>query len=81
MKEEWREISGWEGLYEVSNQGKIRSLARVVTKSNGVKQPVKARILRPAQNADGYLYCALSRNGELITVMLIRLTHTNAEGY
>ena len=33
--EEWRPVLGWEGLYEVSNFGRVRSLPRVVPKKDG----------------------------------------------
>lgn len=70
MREVWRPIRGWRGFYEVSSLGRLRSCARVVTKSNGVKQPVRARILRPVTSKDGYKRCALSRAGRLTTVMV-----------
>ena len=33
--EEWRPVLGWEGLYEVSNFGRVRSLPRIVPKKDG----------------------------------------------
>jgi len=38
MKEEWKSVVGWEGLYEVSNTGKVRSVERVVVDKNFSKQ-------------------------------------------
>lgn len=35
MKEEWKPVLGYEGLYEVSNTGKVRSLSRSVVDHNG----------------------------------------------
>ena len=43
--EEWRDIAGWEGMYQVSNKGRVRSLDRVVVKSNGSTVTVKGHIL------------------------------------
>ena len=34
-KEEWRDIIGYEGKYQVSNLGRIKSLCRVVKRKNG----------------------------------------------
>ena len=51
MSEEWRAVVGWEGLYEVSDQGRVRSLPRVTLRfSKGRRQqiPFKGRILSPA---------------------------------
>lgn len=33
MKEEWRDIPQYEGLYQVSNQGQIRSIDRIVRRN------------------------------------------------
>lgn len=33
--EEWRDVPGYEGYYEVSNIGRIKSVDRIITKSNG----------------------------------------------
>ena len=35
MSEVWKDIEGYEGLYQVSNLGRVRSLDRVVAKANG----------------------------------------------
>jgi hypothetical protein len=44
--EHWREVPGFEGSYEVSDRGRIRSLPRVVIRRNNVAYTVQARILR-----------------------------------
>lgn len=55
MKDEWRPIKGYEGLYEVSSSGCVRSLKRKTT--NG-------RILIPVKTNAGYYRITLSKNGE-----------------
>ena len=35
MIELWKTIKGYEGLYEVSNTGKVRSVDRIVNDKNG----------------------------------------------
>lgn len=42
--EEWRPILGYEGLYEVSNMGRVKSLEREVN-NNGGKRIIKEKIL------------------------------------
>ena len=44
--EKWRPVTGYEGLYEVSDQGQVRSLDRVILRSNGVPMKVKGRVLQ-----------------------------------
>jgi hypothetical protein len=60
--EHWRPVVGYEGFYEVSDRGQVRSLDRVV----GHKQ-LKGRILRPAPNGGGHLAVALCKNGSQST--------------
>lgn len=62
MKEIWKDIKGYEGLYQVSNIGRIRSLDKLVnTAINGVSQRlVKGKILQLNKNSNGYLYACLN---------------------
>ncbi len=58
--EVWRDIKGYEGLYQVSNLGKIRSL-RCWT---GRIYLVRNKILNPSKNQKGYLQVQLCKNGK-----------------
>lgn len=49
MIEQWLPIEGYDGLYEVSNFGRFRSVSRVYTRSNGLKQTLHGKILHPAK--------------------------------
>ena len=62
--EEWRPIKGYEGLYEISNLGRVKSLERIITRSDGVKQTIKSKILKGTRDKDGYLIVGLSKNYE-----------------
>lgn len=46
MIEEWRDIAGWEGAYQVSNLGRVRSVDRVVVRRNGARFTVKGRVMK-----------------------------------
>lgn len=35
MEEVWKDIKNWEGSYQVSNFGRVRSLERIITFSDG----------------------------------------------
>lgn len=52
--EEWRDVPGFEGLYQVSNTGKVRSYDRLVTERNGKVRLHAGRLLRPSPVAGGY---------------------------
>ena len=59
MKEIWKSIEGMEGVYSMSSEGRIRSEERVIVHSNGTKQPIRERILKPQKNKYGYLSVCL----------------------
>lgn len=54
-REEWRPVPGYEGHYEVSDQGRVRSIDRVVPHSDGRQQHRRGVALRPVANASGHL--------------------------
>lgn len=62
MIEEWRPIEGYEGLYEVSSYGRVRSLDRYV-KGKGYRLH-KGKVLIPVKSKLGYLQLNLYYNGK-----------------
>lgn len=46
MSEEWRDVVGYEGFYQVSNKGRVRTVSRTVYRKNGSPHTVAERILR-----------------------------------
>lgn len=74
MTEEiWRPIVGYEGLYEVSSYGRVRSLDRYVKYSNGPIHLHKGMILNPEKDKDGYLQVILYNNGKIHQIKIHRL--------
>lgn len=59
MTEVWKPIKGYEGLYLVSNNGKVKSLDRVVQGGRGPRVH-KGKELKPAPNSRGYMRVSLS---------------------
>lgn len=70
--DEWREIKGMEGIYDVSRDGRVRSRARLVRGSRGGLRPIPARILRP-RIIRGYCYVSLQAAGTVAQVSIHRL--------
>lgn len=65
MSEEvWRDIEGYEGLYQVSDQGRVKSLERKVRHWRGGERIQKERILKPGVTQDGYLKVGLWAGGK-----------------
>ena len=63
--EVYKQIIGYEGLYEVSNLGNVKSLNYLHTGQE--------KLLSPAFDKDGYLLVVLSKNGEKKTCKVHRL--------
>ncbi len=57
--EEWRAIPGYEGFYEVSNLGRVKSLGRVVERKNNRSHSVRGGILKLGEK-NGYVQTKLT---------------------
>lgn len=69
MAEIWRNVVGYEGLYQVSNLGRVRTLAHV---TNG--KPHRARIRKLTRNPKtGYFLVNLSKDGKSKNLYVHRL--------
>lgn len=66
MIEEWRDIRGYEGLYQVSNLGRVKSIPREKTKGG---------ILKPLKDTTGYLSVNLYKNGKIKRCKIHRRRH------
>ena len=71
--EHWRDIAGYEGLYQVSDFGDVRSLGRWVNGMNDSKRFVKCRVLKPQKDGGGYLIVSLYKDGKIKTHTVHRL--------
>lgn len=59
----WKPVVGFEGLYEVSSFGRVKSLERVMHRKNSGDIVIKERIMCPTPNFKGYLYVKLYNYG------------------
>lgn len=73
MSREWRPVVGFEGLYEVSNDGKVRSLTRDRKCGISGVHHYDGRELKLSHDAYGYLQCALSNCGKTKKAKVHRL--------
>lgn len=67
MKEVWKDIKGYEGLYQISNLGRVKSLERRVRNSETGFRIVRERFLKPALSGEKprqYYYVILSKNAK-----------------
>lgn len=64
MTEEWRSVCGFEGLYEVSSTGKIRSLDRYVNSRNNSREFKKGVTMKAQINHKGYMTVVLHKENK-----------------
>ena len=65
MQEIWKDIPSFQGCYQASNLGNIRSVEHTVMRSNGRKKTIKEHILSPCEyDKYGHLMVCLKKNGE-----------------
>lgn len=72
MREEYRDIKGYEGKYQISNKGNVKSLERTVKSGKGYRV-TKEIILKPKKNISGYLYVGLWKDGKVKRHLIHRL--------
>lgn len=60
--EEWRDIKGYEGLYQVSNEGRVKSLARVWIMGKGGKRH-KGETTMKVPKSSRYCRITLTKDG------------------
>ena len=70
--EEWRSVKGYEGYYEVSNLGRIRSADRVVA-SRGGKRTIPCKMIKIRHNKQGYNIVTFIVNRKAKTLRVARL--------
>lgn len=69
----WKDIKGYEGLYQVSNKGNVRSLDRIVKHPINKFLKIKGKLRCKSKDSDGYLIIGLCKNGKNKTYKYHRL--------
>ena len=81
--EVWKDVAGYEGVYQVSNKGNVRSVAR----KDSIGRKCGGRMLKPGYDKDGYLRVNIYKNGKQKTRFIHRLVagafvpNPNPNGY
>lgn len=66
--EQWKQVVGYEGLYEVSDNGRIRSIDRAIKRCDGVEWQLQGVVRVQPIDKRGYPSVVLSKDG-------VRKTH------
>lgn len=73
LEEIWRDVSNYEGLYQISNFGKVRTLTRKIKCCSGKYRIILSQIKKPRKDKDGYMMVDLSKNCSPRTFKIHRL--------
>ena len=69
----WKPVKDYEGIYEVSNLGRVKSLTRWVEYKNCVPRFKLGKLFKTNINSWGYLFVRLSKNGKSKTLRIHQL--------
>lgn len=61
--EEWRDVAGYEGYYQASNLGRIKSLDREVPCSRHGVRKIRGKLMTPAKATNGYFQVGFRKEG------------------
>lgn len=75
MNEIWKDVVGYEGTYEISNLGNIRSIDRHTITINGAKRFFSSKPIKVREVKDGYLKIHLNKEGVKTTHSFIRVLY------
>lgn len=69
----WKNIEGYEGIYEVSNLGRIRSIDRTITTRKGVVRYMKGKLMSLCMDNNNYKHILLSKENKQTLMLVHRL--------
>lgn len=84
MTEIWKPVVGYEGIYEVSDFGRVKSMSRDVASGCGATRTLREIVLVPCADKDGYFHVGLWAEQKMVRRSVARLVaaafHGAADG-
>ena len=77
LMEIWKSVKGFEGFYEVSDLGRVRSVKRTVLYKDGRMFKYESVLLKKTKDPRGYLQVGFNKNGKKSTHRIHRLVAEN----
>jgi hypothetical protein len=71
--EEWRDVEGYEGIYQVSSEGRVRTLDRTIVFADGRTYHFKSKIITQQTDKYGYRIASFSIGGKTYKKRVHRL--------
>ena len=75
--EVWKDVEGYEGLYEVSSLGNVKSVSRTIEQSNGYSREFEGRVLKPGEKGKGYYFVCLFKENKGVSFYVHHLVAYN----
>jgi hypothetical protein len=73
MEEIWKDIPGYEGYYQASSFGRIKTLDRLVSNGKNSKRRLNSRICSLVMGSKGYLNVSINKEGRRRTIDVHKL--------
>ena len=73
MEEIWKDIDGYERMYQVSNMGRVKSLDRIVVTKTNISRLMKGKMLIIVPDTNNYMKVLLSKEGKHRIYLVHRL--------
>lgn len=80
MQEIWKDVVGYEGLYQVSDLGRIKAMKKKWIAANGAVRSKEESILSPVLDSRKYYNTLLSKNGKQKRMKIHRLVYEAFNG-
>ena len=80
MTEIWKDVLDYEGLYQVSDLGRVKSLAKSWVAGNSAVMTKPDTIFKFNKNSSGYFNVTLRKNGKMSTNSVHRLVYEAFNG-
>jgi hypothetical protein len=80
MIENWVPVIDFDGFYEISDLGRVKSIERYVTMKNGFTKKIPERILKQGLNGAGYYFVNLYKNNIYTIARVHRLVWESFNG-
>lgn len=71
--EQWKDIPGYEGLYQASKDGQVKSLGRLSCRKDGRLNRYEEKTLKQSRHPKGYMRVCLTKNGKIKGLFVHRL--------